>query len=163
MIINEKYKLDSEGKKRLFAKVLCDICNSIFYRQSRQLKDHVCSPSCKSVLKGTAKRVNCDHCSKSFNRSLYKIKQSKSGKLFCSRSCKDSAQLYMTEIQPSHYGTGKTNYREKAFKELPNYCNKCGYNNPKALDVHHKDHNRANNNIDNLEILCCNCHAIEHR
>ncbi len=30
------------------------------------------------------------------------------------------------------------------------------------LVVHHKDKNRENNTIENLEVLCPNCHAIRH-
>ena len=30
------------------------------------------------------------------------------------------------------------------------------------LRVHHKDRNRKNNKIDNFEILCRNCHILEH-
>ena len=28
------------------------------------------------------------------------------------------------------------------------------------LDVHHKDENRSNNKIENLEVLCVWCHAV---
>lgn len=42
-------------------------------------------------------------------------------------------------------------------------CCRCGYENAEALEVHHKDRNRSNNEIDNLEVLCCNCHRLEHR
>ena len=28
------------------------------------------------------------------------------------------------------------------------------------LEVHHKDHDRTNNELSNLELLCCNCHAL---
>jgi hypothetical protein len=28
------------------------------------------------------------------------------------------------------------------------------------LEVHHIDGDRTNNNIDNLQLLCCNCHAL---
>lgn len=28
------------------------------------------------------------------------------------------------------------------------------------LELHHKDGNRFNNKLDNLQILCCNCHAL---
>lgn len=31
---------------------------------------------------------------------------------------------------------------------------------PIVLEVHHKDGNRTNNNLDNLQLLCCNCHAL---
>lgn len=28
------------------------------------------------------------------------------------------------------------------------------------LEVHHIDGDRTNNNLDNLQLLCCNCHAL---
>lgn len=42
-------------------------------------------------------------------------------------------------------------------------CCLCGYNTrQEALVVHHIDMNRMNNDLDNLAIVCCNCHAIIH-
>jgi 5-methylcytosine-specific restriction endonuclease McrA len=42
-------------------------------------------------------------------------------------------------------------------------CNRCGFAEyPLILGVHHKDRNRDNNQPKNLEILCPNCHSIEH-
>ena len=41
-------------------------------------------------------------------------------------------------------------------------CNKCGLeswlNNPIPLELHHKDGNKLNNALNNLELLCPNCH-----
>ena len=43
------------------------------------------------------------------------------------------------------------------------FCNRCGYTkHPEILVGHHKDRNRNNNSIVNIEILCPNCHALEH-
>ena len=33
---------------------------------------------------------------------------------------------------------------------------------PIPLELHHKDGNHYNNALDNLEILCSNCHSIKH-
>lgn len=45
-------------------------------------------------------------------------------------------------------------------------CEKCGLtewlNEPAPLELHHKDNNHYNNSLDNLIILCSNCHSIEH-
>lgn len=44
-----------------------------------------------------------------------------------------------------------------------NACERCSYDAcPDILEVHHKDRNRKNNRLENLELLCPNCHAIEH-
>jgi hypothetical protein len=44
--------------------------------------------------------------------------------------------------------------------DLPKECNRCG--SDKFLCVHHKDGNRHNNEISNLERLCKRCHQISH-
>jgi len=41
----------------------------------------------------------------------------------------------------------------------PHKCYVCGYNDDeRILEVHHVDENRNNNDINNLKILCPNCH-----
>ena len=62
-----------------------------------------------------------------------------------------------------NYIYGLSGCVREAFKHYPQKCNRCGYNNRQALLVHHKDRNRKNNRIENLEIICRNCHAIEHK
>jgi 5-methylcytosine-specific restriction endonuclease McrA len=42
-------------------------------------------------------------------------------------------------------------------------CQKCGYSeHPEILGVHHKNKNRHDNKMENLIVLCPNCHSIEH-
>jgi len=41
-------------------------------------------------------------------------------------------------------------------------CEKCGYNKTEILHVHHKDRDRKNNDLGNLELICPNCHYEEH-
>ena len=41
-------------------------------------------------------------------------------------------------------------------------CEKCG-STTKRLDVHHKDGDWKNNQLDNLQVLCRSCHNKEHR
>lgn len=166
-IIKEYVGKDTCNRNRTFVDVKCQICTNIFTRQKRQLNTeyHCCSAMCLNIAKGNSIELHCDHCGDLFIRAKSKLELSKSGKYFCSRKCKDTAQKYMIEIQPDHYGqiTGHTTYREKAFKTYLPLCNRCGYSNKEALEVHHKDRNRENNEISNLEILCANCHTIEHK
>lgn len=109
--------------------------------------------------------VNCDWCGESFYINDTQKKASKSGLHFCSRKCKDRAQALdgIKELHLSHYGSGIACYRDIAFRVKDKKCERCGYDqNTAAIIVHHKDRNRNNNKIENLEVLCCNCHAIEH-
>lgn len=47
-----------------------------------------------------------------------------------------------------------------------NKCEYCGLSTwmgkKMPLELHHKDFNHYNNSLDNLEILCPNCHMIKH-
>ena len=56
--------------------------------------------------------------------------------------------------------TGKRSYR--SHKQAA--CSRCNFipEDLCQLDVHHKDHNHKNNNPDNLETVCANCHRLEH-
>ena len=48
-------------------------------------------------------------------------------------------------------------------RNLIKECNRCGYSAyPDILGVHHIDRNRDNNDLSNLEVLCPNCHSVEH-
>lgn len=42
-------------------------------------------------------------------------------------------------------------------------CEKCGCEDPLVLELHHKNRNHFDNRLENLEILCSNCHRKEHR
>lgn len=163
MIIKEFQGPDTSGKNRLFVECKCTVCNSIFTKQKRQLNEYgTCSQQCTSVAKGNSLVCTCDHCGNLFFKSKSKAERSKSGKVFCCRDCKDAAQTYMSDIQPAHYGTS-SNYRILAFKHYKPVCSRCGYENIAALEVHHIDSNRDNNSIENLKILCANCHTLTHK
>lgn len=41
-------------------------------------------------------------------------------------------------------------------------CERCGYSKLEILQVHHRDRNRSNNRLSNLELVCPNCHYEEH-
>lgn len=47
-------------------------------------------------------------------------------------------------------------------EERGNKCEKCGYAKYEILHVHHIDRNRNNNNLENLALVCPNCHYEEH-
>jgi len=73
------------------------------------------------------------------------------------------------EQENQNYKHGLSVFRRWAkekLKQLQYCCERCG----KEIDArtrgtwagHHKDHNRQNNTRDNLEILCKQCHQVEH-
>lgn len=116
-------------------------------------------------LKDTGYKVHrCDQCSKFFRRKTYQFK-GKHNIHLCSTECQKAAQRIdgIQKIHPPHFGTGTSDYRKFAFANLPKKCAKCNYSlHLEVLEVHHKDENRSNNSLNNLEILCPTCHKVHH-
>lgn len=67
---------------------------------------------------------------------------------------------------------GTSGFRQVKLESLKGeyYCERCGKDLRKVINgiknglwaVHHKDHNRNNPALGNLELLCKKCHQIEH-
>lgn len=153
-------------------KKVCLTCSKHFDAPLREVKrgnGKYCSRSCSSSSNERRKKPNitCAHCNKPFYKSARRQTYSKSGLFFCCREHKDAAQRIegLKAIHPDHYGTGNPlySYRALAFRKLEHKCGRCQWHKiTEVLEVHHKDCNRANNELSNLEILCPNCHAEEH-
>lgn len=54
-----------------------------------------------------------------------------------------------------------SDYRKIAFDHHGKQCSDCG--SEKELHVHHRDGNHSNNQPENLEVLCKDCHWNRHR
>ncbi len=63
----------------------------------------------------------------------------------------------------SQYTRGN-NLKPHLIKLRGHYCENCGLgdwqNEPIPLEIEHIDGDRTNNNLDNLKLLCCNCHGL---
>lgn len=158
-----------------FIKKNCLQCNNIFDAPKREVNrsnGKFCCRQCARLYNSLHKpepvpNVSCAHCGVNFYLNDTQKKNSKSGLYFCCRDHKDNAQRIggIAAIMPSHYGlgNGKYSYRKTTLNERPPICERCGYDKHEAaIVIHHKDHNRENNKSENLEVLCANCHAIEH-
>jgi hypothetical protein len=158
-------------------KINCKQCNKECEVENRDINrggGKFCCVTCANQyraahVKKLELNVECSWCNKKFHLPLSKLANSKSRLYFCCRNHKDSAQKVggIKEIMPSHYGTAAPDnnqrYRRIAFENKPKICERCKYDqHPAAIIVHHKDRNRMNDSIENLEVLCANCHAIEH-
>lgn len=58
------------------------------------------------------------------------------------------------------YKNGIKSFSRKAKEHYGEICNRCG--NIENIVVHHIDHDRTNNDIANLEVLCKACHQSHH-
>lgn len=92
----------------------------------------------------------------------------------CSPQC-DNERKYITYIEKWKSGSVdglrgeyqiSNRIRRYLFEKYNNKCCRCGwgetneYTGNIPLEVHHKDGNYKNNNEDNLELLCPNCHSL---
>ena len=62
---------------------------------------------------------------------------------------------------PNWKGGVSSMYYMRIAKTLSKECVEC--NSTENLVIHHIDMNRKNNNINNLQMLCRNCHTLKHR
>jgi hypothetical protein len=158
-----------DGKLRRLYAMLCSECGATKHvPQSRLRARRFCSSKCRDAAKRKQVHVSCAGCANAFTRQPSKLVKSKSGLHFCSRLCKEKAQRLggLGAIQPGHYGHGSSisTYRERALRDLPKQCLRCGYGSDvRMLDVDHVDGDRSNNGIQNLQILCVWCHALKTR
>lgn len=93
---------------------------------------------------------------------------------YCSRECANLARKenkIKNWLEGSYNGIIGTNQLSKTIRdyllEKVNYrCELCGWDkinpitNKCPLEIHHKDGNYMNNSLDNLQVLCPNCHSL---
>lgn len=162
----EEITIDLGGRKRKVVAIECNNCGTHFHKRkdwARRNTKHYCSRKCS--VNGSKQNVQyqCGFCKCTFISDKSRANGSKSGSIFCSRVCKDSAQRIDSQvisIRPAHYKDGRTRYRKRALRAYPNECAYCGYNeHVEILEVHHIDSNRKNGDLSNLIILCANHHV----
>lgn len=155
-------------RKKKIPNVKCKICGKKFYAKPNWLKrgwGKYCSRKCqfKAQLKG--KFVYCDICGKKIWREPKHLTHSKSGKFFCSKSHQTlwRNKFYSGPNHPFWTG-GEDTYRRVLLEaKVPLKCSQCGYSDKRVLVAHHKDENRKNNKLKNLEWFCRNCHYLIHK
>ncbi len=148
-------------------KVNCKICNSPFYAKPRHLKigcGKYCSKKCQNTSQRTGFWTECNNCGKSIWKTPRDVRDSKSGKFFCSKSCQTVwRNKHYSETKHPMWKNGINTYRNILLRsKVPVMCLKCKLKDKRILIVHHLDKNRTNNSLGNLVWLCANCHMLIH-
>jgi len=147
--------------------VTCQQCTTTFNAKSSWLKNgygKFCSRNCASSHRKNGQDVACDVCNTQVYKSQKALKGSKSGKFFCGKSCQTTwrNQQFKGDMHPN-WKEGKHAYRRMMHaSERPKICGRCQTTDVRVLAVHHVDHDRSNNTLDNLVWLCHNCHHLTH-
>ena len=153
--------------------IQCDYCGkdvdkpTNYVNQSRKRGYKIfCSPTCRHLAGKVV--CYCANCGKKLLKIPAEIKNSKTGNVFCSKSCACS-------YNNSHFRKGQSNpnwidgaytgasYIRTAYRTYKHKCAICGLDEECCLQVHHIDEDRSNDNPNNLIILCANCHSRIHR
>lgn len=136
-----------------------------------------CGRTCGAIVANSRRgntrfKVDCAWCGKKVELTPGRAAKSKSGMHFCNRECQAAGMALNSGLEirrPSHWGTASGSkrsakkHRAIAFEHYPQECNRCGWDEvPEVLVVHHRDYEKSNNAPENLEVLCNNCHALEH-
>ena len=106
--------------------------------------------SSRTVLKKRIEELNCDTSHFSVGRNGGKANK--------------KYELSEILIENSPY-TSRQSLKRRLINEeiLEKKCNCCGLTewlgNPISLQLHHKDGNNKNHSIENIELLCPNCHS----
>lgn len=73
-------------------------------------------------------------------------------------------KVFLGEVNPYNGGYSKLKSRLIEFGYKEARCESCGLTewlgSPIALELHHEDGDRDHNNLDNLKLLCPNCHSM---
>ena len=152
----------------------CSQCSKTFERVNCQINDgpNFCSHACSVAYPRTREKKGAEHRCGGCNKKIYRAPfesplTRKSGLVFCSSRC----YWDWRKTQTPPHGDVNNNYRRRAFRAHGAECSNpdcpikaAGIHIPRAmLDVHHKDGNRDNDAIENLEVLCVWCHAEKTR
>lgn len=135
-------------------KINCKVCNKEFeVINARMNTAKYCSHSCRLIYRRTGfKEIReCLFCNKKFETQKARKKKHCSIQCFNKQKIKDGAPSFAA-VRANMKKAGEITH-----------CERCNYNeHPNILGLHHKDRDRKNNHRNNLEVLCPNCHSIEH-
>ncbi len=120
----------------------------------------------------------CEQCSVEFtlNPRLGENWATKTGRgKYCSKQCKNDSQKGKHLSPETEFKKGRFQSKNPTGRRPPNYingiwtyrkykadfCQDCSSEN--NLMVHHIDHDRTNNNVENLKTVCAKCHKSYHK
>ncbi len=157
----------------MYQLTVCAYCKKEILKRHydiRDYKNNFCDKDCHALFKVTSIILPCANCGLDVTRTKSQLARSKSGDVFCNRTCATitNNSRHKKWINHPQYKNGIRSYRAKAIEYYGANCqaDNCPLNidvPTKMLDVHHKDSDRSNNQLDNLEVLCVWCHALETR
>lgn len=152
--------------------VRCKICKSKFETKPcrlRQGKGKYCTIECYRLGRTNGKYVPCNYCKK----PLWRTPSNKAKHNYCNAKCRYLKIGLSPGKGESHHNWngGHSTYRKRALDHYGAKCSneKCPLTRLKLkiprlmLDVDHRNSDRSNNKLRNLQVLCVWCHIHKTR
>ncbi len=135
----------------------CKVCKKAIYRRPSEIEKYngaFCSQACYGL--SCRKERPCAVCGKAILASLHRKT--------CSRTCSNThrAGIKYKVNSPHDQVKYQQGLKIQLLRARGKNCERCGYTKFEILQVHHKNRNRKDNSLDNLELICPNCHCEEH-
>lgn len=136
----------------------CVVCNNPIYKRPAEIEKNegrvFCSVKCYGVF--CRKESPCAVCGQPILAGL--------NKKTCSRKCANiqRAGIKYHLGQPRDRVVSQRALKVRLLEARGTKCERCDYDRPEILQVHHKNRDTGNNEFDNLELVCPNCHFEEH-
>jgi DNA-directed RNA polymerase subunit RPC12/RpoP len=140
----------------------CENCGNEF-NDKTSVERRFCSNSCAAKINNKLRHKISDKKCLNCNKILHSHQNK-----YCSNNC---CTEYHWKQTITKIENGDTSFNERIYKKYlihkhGNKCMKCGWNeiNPVTklvpIQLEHKDGNSDNHNLNNLELLCPNCHSL---
>ncbi len=134
----------------------CFVCKKEIYRRPSQITagNVYCSLTCTGQSQQKSKV--CKICQQKYVGS----------KKTCSRACANKARTGISYTKESAFNKAYqgTLLKEKIARLRGGVCERCNEDNYAILQIHHKveRYKGGTNDLNNLELLCPNCHTTHH-
>jgi len=137
---------------------ICAVCKKLIYKRPGEIQKGrggvFCSRTCYGL--SCRKEKPCIICGS--------LILAGANKKTCGRVCanKNRAGIKYKISSPKDKVKSQRSLKTRLLKQRGGCCERCDYSKIQILQVHHKDRNRENNKLENLALICPNCHAEEH-
>jgi len=131
----------------------CSRCQTEFSCVGSDTDRRYCSNDCRLADMMDSRRRICPECDRPFLADSGRQR-------YCGVTCRNVMRSRLA------HGRAKGEHakaRKIEMKRALGRCQRCGYDEvPEVLELHHRDRDRKNNELTNLELLCPTCHSVEH-
>lgn len=164
-----------------YVEIICENCEKVF-KANKNDKRKFCSKSCSAIKNNKLypKRIKLnENKRKSYNERQRKSYEKRKNKFclncntittnkFCNSKCQNEYRKkeIFKKIENGDNSLYHKQYKKYLINKFGEKCMKCGWDERHLttgnvpIELEHIDGNSNNNNLNNLQLLCPNCHSL---